>query len=132
MVDAAALLGRLHLSGHDVGDRWRELAGAWDLHADGGSYPFNDWHAVMAWLGAGRDSDVERIAAACRNGGNEGTGAARPARRTGQPLVGRVAGTAASSGWPEGLRTCKPRAPAQHSQKNNHNTLTINHTHPTK
>src|SRR3546814_10070044 len=87
MVDAAALLGRLHLSGHDVGDRWRELAGAWDLHADGGSYPFNDWHAVMAWLGAGRDSDVERIAAACRNGGNEGAEAARWARRTGLPLV---------------------------------------------
>src|SRR3546814_20205414 len=45
----------------------------------------------MAWLGAGRDSDVERIAAACRNGGNEGAEAARWARRTGLPLVAAFA-----------------------------------------
>ena len=25
-----------------------ELATAWDAHADGGSYAFNDWHAAMA------------------------------------------------------------------------------------
>ena len=35
MVDASALLWRLHLTGHDVGDRWQELATAWDGHADG-------------------------------------------------------------------------------------------------
>ena len=55
MVDASALLWRLHLSGHDVGDRWNELAATWDNHADGRLYPFNDWHAVMAYLGAGRE-----------------------------------------------------------------------------
>jgi tetratricopeptide (TPR) repeat protein len=64
LVDASALLWRLHLTGHDVGDRWRELAATWDAHADGSSYPFNDWHAVMAYLGAGRSADVQRIAGA--------------------------------------------------------------------
>ncbi len=66
MVDASALLWRLHLSGQDVGARWTELATAWDSHADGRTYPFNDWHAVMAYLGAGRDGEVDRIADAYR------------------------------------------------------------------
>jgi hypothetical protein len=85
MVDASALLWRLHLSGHDVGGRWDELAEAWDRHADGRSYPFNDWHAVMAYLGAGREADVERIRAACRvtEAGEVGAWS----RRTGLPLV---------------------------------------------
>ena len=61
MIDASALLWRLQLSGHDVGNRWHELAAAWDNHADGRTYPFNDWHAAMAYLGAGRHRDVERI-----------------------------------------------------------------------
>jgi tetratricopeptide (TPR) repeat protein len=64
LVDASALLWRLHLSGTDVGDRWNEVALAWDAHADGQGYPFNDWHAVMAYLGAGRSADVQRIAGA--------------------------------------------------------------------
>jgi hypothetical protein len=61
LVDASALLWRVHLTGVDVGDRWLELARAWDRHADGRLYPFNDWHAVMAFLGAGREADVGRV-----------------------------------------------------------------------
>jgi tetratricopeptide (TPR) repeat protein len=67
LVDASALLWRLHLTGHDVGHRWDELAKTWDQHADGRSYPFNDWHAVMAYLGAGRHADVRRIIDALRD-----------------------------------------------------------------
>lgn len=85
MVDASALLWRLHLSGHDVGDRWKELAKTWDSHADGRTYPFNDWHAVMAYLGAGRSVDVERIIGACRTGG--GSEVAEWGQRTALPLV---------------------------------------------
>ena len=61
LVDASALLWRLTLTGQDVGDRWIEVAECWDRHADGRLYPFNDWHATMAYLGAGRDADVERV-----------------------------------------------------------------------
>ena len=71
MVDASALLWRLQMCGHDVGERWQELASAWDEHADGASYPFNDWHAVMAYLGAGRHEQVERITTGFR--ANAGT-----------------------------------------------------------
>ncbi len=86
IVDASALLWRLHLSGHDVGDRWKELAAAWDAHADGRSYPFNDWHAVMAYLGAGRDADVERILDACRRAAGNAE-VAQWGRQTALPLV---------------------------------------------
>ena len=67
MLDASAMLWRLHLAGHDVGDRWTELAKTWDLHADGRLYSFNDWHGVMAYLGAGRNQDVDRIIAVYRD-----------------------------------------------------------------
>ena len=61
LVDASALLWRLTLTGISVGDRWQEVATAWDAHADGKLYPFNDWHAAMAYLGAGREDEVDRI-----------------------------------------------------------------------
>lgn len=85
LVDASALLWRLSLSGCDVGDRWSELAGSWDNHADGKLYPFNDWHAAMAYLGAGRDNDVERLLASMR--APNGPETATWARTTGVPLV---------------------------------------------
>jgi tetratricopeptide (TPR) repeat protein len=66
LIDASALLWRLTLCGHDVGDRWTELSAAWDQHADGRAYPFNDWHAVMAYLGAGREDAMQRIREAFR------------------------------------------------------------------
>jgi tetratricopeptide (TPR) repeat protein len=87
LVDASALLWRLHLSGHNVGERWRELSETWDMHADGRLYVFNDWHAVMAYLGAGRDGEVERILAAHRGNPTADAETARWARATGLPLV---------------------------------------------
>ncbi|WP_262270039.1 tetratricopeptide repeat protein [Microvirga yunnanensis] len=87
MVDASALLWRLHLSGYDVGERARELAAAWDNHADGRTYPFNDWHAVMAYLGTGREDEVERIVRTYRENHADGSDAAEWGRRTGVPLI---------------------------------------------
>lgn len=86
LVDASALLWRLHLARVDVGERWVEVAQTWDAHADGKLYPFNDWHAVMAYLGAGRERDVQRLRDAMRtaNGANE---ASRWALETGHDLV---------------------------------------------
>ena len=54
MVDASALLWRLHLGGVDVGGRWAALAENWAPHADAANYAFNDAHAMMAFVGAGR------------------------------------------------------------------------------
>lgn len=87
LVDASALLWRVHLSGHDVGDRWVEVSETWDRHADGRLYPFNDWHAVMAYLGAGRDGEVERILSAYRSNDAEANEPAGWARDLGLPLI---------------------------------------------
>lgn len=86
MIDASAMLWRLQSGGHDVGDRWAELATAWDAHADGGSYAFNDWHAAMAWLGAGRVADVEKLERRLRQAG-QASETSRWACETGADLV---------------------------------------------
>ena len=54
MVDAAALLWRLHLSGVELGERWAPLADAYEAKIDKGTYAFDDAHAMMAFVGAGR------------------------------------------------------------------------------
>jgi tetratricopeptide (TPR) repeat protein len=87
MVDASALLWRLSLSDQDVGERWQELAALWDSHADGRTYPFNDWHAVMAYLGAGRDDDVARIILAYREGSGLSPEIAAWGRQSALPLT---------------------------------------------
>ena len=87
MVDASALLWRLTLTGQDVGDRWTELAQAWDQHADGRLYPFNDWHAVMAYLGAGREGDVDRVIATLERSAREDVDTACWARTVALPLI---------------------------------------------
>jgi hypothetical protein len=87
LVDASALLWRLALTGHDVGDRWAELAASWDRHADGQLYPFNDWHAAMAYLGAGREADVDRLIAAHERGATGDVDTAAWAHAIGLPLI---------------------------------------------
>ncbi|QHC24027.1 tetratricopeptide repeat protein [Streptomyces sp. GS7] len=54
LLDAAALLWRLYLAEDDQSTRWTALADAWERRADGPHYAFNDAHAVMAYVGAGR------------------------------------------------------------------------------
>lgn len=61
LLDASALLWRLLLVDTDVESRWTALAQAWAGRDDGAYYAFNDVHAVMAYAGAGRLSDAERL-----------------------------------------------------------------------
>ena len=61
MIDASAMLWRLSLRGVDVGNRWQAVADAWEPVAEAGLYAFNDVHAVMAFVGAGRPDWVERV-----------------------------------------------------------------------
>lgn len=64
MVDASAILWRLALRGVPLGDRWSALADRWAPQAEAGNYAFNDMHAMMAFVGAGRDADAARLLAA--------------------------------------------------------------------
>ena len=61
MIDASAMLWRLHLRGIDVGDRWQAVADAWEPVKDAGNYAFNDAHAAMAFVGAGRPQSLARV-----------------------------------------------------------------------
>lgn len=73
LVDAAALLWRLHLKGVELGGRWATLADAFESEPRG-LYAFDDAHAMLAYVGAGRDAaqrDVlERQAAALTGPGD--------------------------------------------------------------
>ncbi len=61
MLDASALLWRLHLDGIDVGDRWSELADVWEGTIEDGYYAFNDAHAMMAFVGDGREDAARTL-----------------------------------------------------------------------
>jgi hypothetical protein len=61
MIDASALLWRLHLRGIDVGSRWQSVADGWQPIATAGNYAFNDLHAVMAFAGAQRPDAVAAV-----------------------------------------------------------------------
>lgn len=87
LIDASALLWRVSLSGRDVGSRWTELAAAWDAHADGRLYPFNDLHAVMAYLGAGRHDAIARVTQAQAAAVNASSDTAGWIRDVGRPLI---------------------------------------------
>ena len=65
MIDAAALLWRLHLRGIDVGERWQTVADGF-APAGAGNYAFNDLHAMMAFTGAGRRDLAEQVLSAQR------------------------------------------------------------------
>jgi hypothetical protein len=61
MIDASALLWRLHLLGIDCGERWQPLAENWQPIACSGTYAFNDVHAAMAFAGAGHIGRIDEI-----------------------------------------------------------------------
>lgn len=73
LLDGSALLWRLFLLGHDVGDRWRGLAEKWQTRIDDGYYAFNDVNAMMAFVGAGDGAAQKRQIEAVRRAGT-GTG----------------------------------------------------------
>ena len=54
LIDAAAILWRLHLRGVDVGDRFGAIADRWAAVGGAGQYAFNDLHAMIAYVGADR------------------------------------------------------------------------------
>jgi len=67
LVDASSLLWRFELHGVDVGTRWREIADGWSARPIGGLRPFNDVHAMLAFVGAGREASATRLLAQLRD-----------------------------------------------------------------
>lgn len=87
-VDVTALLWRLKLLGVDVGSRWDAIANLWPQVApEAGHYAFNDLHAVMALIGAGRLADASHLADAVGRKAAEGTSLGMMAAEVGVPLI---------------------------------------------
>ena len=64
LIDASALLWRLHLAGAELGGRFRRLAERWSPYGADAHCAFNDLHAMMAFVGAGRADLAQRLIAA--------------------------------------------------------------------
>jgi tetratricopeptide (TPR) repeat protein len=79
LVDAAALLWRLHLEGVDMGRRFELVADEWQARQerDHGFYAFNDFHAMLAFAATGREAAMSRcladLAAAAEQEGSNGS-----------------------------------------------------------
>ena len=87
MIDASALLWRLMLQGVDVGDRWQGLVEVWEPQIDRAWYVFNDCHAMMAFVGAGRDDLAQRLIAVLERGAQQPGDNAANTRAVGLPLA---------------------------------------------
>jgi hypothetical protein len=86
-IDASALLWRLHLERIDVGERFGKLAECWRRAAEDAFYAFNDLHAIMAFLGAGRAADADRTLKAMRSAAAGGGDNGYMTRAVGLPLA---------------------------------------------
>jgi hypothetical protein len=75
MLDASALLWRFLLDGADTGGRFAPLADAWALKTEMAPwYSFNDMHAVMACVGAGRLADARGVITRMRSAAESAAG----------------------------------------------------------
>ena len=95
MIDATALLWRLELRSANVGDRWQKLAACWEPFAEHSYYSFNDAHAVMAFVAAGRVDLAQRTIAAMERKAAGSDTNAMMTRDVGLPLARAVTAFAA-------------------------------------
>ena len=85
LLDGSALLWRLALLGHDVGDRWIGLAEKWQTRVDDAYYAFNDVNAMLAFVGAGRSEAQQRQVDTVRRAGSGAGTNAMMSREIGVP-----------------------------------------------
>ncbi len=89
MLDATALLWRLQLQGVDVGERWHKIAELWARKTplENGYYAFNDFHAIISLLGAGRVVEAREVFADLERAARENPALTRAmAREVGVPV----------------------------------------------
>jgi tetratricopeptide (TPR) repeat protein len=87
MLDASALLWRLELHGVDVGDRWRRLVAVWEPHIEDAWYSFNDIHAMMSFVGAGRGDLAARLLSVMERSARQETDNGMMTRTVGLPFA---------------------------------------------
>ncbi|RTM10760.1 MAG: tetratricopeptide repeat protein [Hyphomicrobiales bacterium] len=107
MVDASAILWRLHLGGADVGDRWAALAANWMPKAAAGNYAFNDAHAMMAFVGAGLEAPARTLLETQREAMRANDDNASFTRDVGHPLA-RAIKAFGEARYDEAVRLIRP------------------------
>lgn len=124
LIDATALLWRLHLEGIDVGARFESIADEWQARQerDHGFYAFNDFHAVLAFAATERHAAMKQqlmdLTAAAEKAGSNGA----MTREVGLPLAHGIAEFArgqyaAAIGWIEPVRDIAHRFGGSHAQR---------------
>ena len=102
LIDATAMLWRLRLRGVELGARWDEVADHWERLADDGHYAFNDVHAMMAFVGAGRPRSQRRVLYALAETALRGGANAAMSREVGLPLC-RALDATGRGAWGEAV-----------------------------
>jgi len=122
MIDASAMLWRMHLRGIDVAPRWDELIAAWTPLAEDGNYAFNDCHAMMAFVGGAAWPLAETVLATMTRRAEQGGNNGMMTRRVGLPVARAIAAfgrgdyaTAAALLQP--IRSIAPRFGGSHAQR---------------
>ena len=122
MIDASAMLWRLHLRGVHCGARWSELVGAWAPLATDGFYAFNDCHALMAFVADERwDLADATLSAMTRRISSGGSNAAMT-RDVGLPLARALYAFGRGEydkaiGWLRPVRNIAARFGGSHAQR---------------
>lgn len=122
MLDASALLWRLSLHGVNLGQRWQSLAQAWEPRIDDSWYAFNDYHAMMAFAGAGREDLAQRLLTAMQRAatqdGENGAVTREVALPIARALLAFARGEhAAAAGLLSPVRAIAARAGGSHAQR---------------
>lgn len=124
LIDATALLWRLHLEKVDVGVRFAVVADEWQerQERDHGFYAFNDFHAMLAFAATGRHDamtrQLDRLATAAVQDGSNGLAT----REVCLPLAHGIAEFAfgryaAAIDWIEPVRDIAQRFGGSHAQR---------------
>ena len=87
MLDAAALLWRMHLQEISVGSRWEELAATYEKSGEAGFYAFNDMHAMLAYVATGRAKAAATLIAAAESATVDRGTNAMMTREVGLPIL---------------------------------------------
>ncbi len=90
LVDAASLLWRLQLAGYDVGSRWDDVIAIYAQQATDGYYAFNDLHAMMAFVSAGRYDAADRLLSTLVRRAGDGDSNGHMTREVGLPACQAV------------------------------------------
>jgi tetratricopeptide (TPR) repeat protein len=122
LVDASALLWRLQLEGVEVAARFAVLADEWRARDERDFYAFNDFHAALAFAGAGREAELAAQIEHLRQAAERTDSNAAMCRAVGLPLAQGIAALARGQyetaiHWIEPVRDIATRFGGSHAQR---------------